>query len=270
MQIATDHAEPEYLLGADVDLAREQLEYLDLLLDHHTTAALDAVGVRPGDRCLEIGAGSGSIARRLADRALPGGQVIAVDLDPSRIASRRGLDVRQHDITRGVPMGAHFDLIHARLVLMHLNRRREVLADLVDALAPGGWLVVGEYSAPPFEPVSAPTPADAELYHQVVQTTIDQIGRPGGISYEWHAEVDGQFGRAGLVDVHSHRHTEAVAGGSTGALLLSNYIRQVDGPLRALGIPDEDLRRFHELMTDPRFRTWMFDFTYVSGRKPWN
>lgn len=55
-------ADKEYLLDTGTDLGREQLECLELLLDGHTTAALTAAGIGRGQRCLEIGAGTGSIA----------------------------------------------------------------------------------------------------------------------------------------------------------------------------------------------------------------
>jgi hypothetical protein len=45
-----------------------------------TMRQLDAIGVEPGWRCLEVGAGAGLMTRRLADRVAPTGKVIAMDL----------------------------------------------------------------------------------------------------------------------------------------------------------------------------------------------
>lgn len=267
MSIATDETEPEYLYDTGTDLGREQLECLELLLNDHTVATLDAIGVRPGDRCLEIGAGTGSIARRLSDRTQPGGRVIAVDIEIGRMTGGPGIDVRRHDINHGVPDGGPFDLIHARLVLMHLRRRREIVAELIDALAPGGWLVLGEYG-PPLEVVSAPSPADADLFGRVMEVAHNQVVRPGGMSLEWSREADDYLVQAGLMDVQSHRHTETVVGGGTGAILLRNYILQLDSPIRAAGITGAELSRFHDLMADPRFRTWFYEYTCTRGRKP--
>src|SRR6202011_938573 len=39
---------------------------------------------------------------------------------------------------------ASFDLIHARLVLMHIPERRRAIERMTSLLAPGGWLVVEE------------------------------------------------------------------------------------------------------------------------------
>ena len=61
-----------------------------------------ARGVGPGWRCLEVGAGAGSIAGWLADRVGPSGQVIATDLDTRFLEqqARPNLEVRRHDVVR--------------------------------------------------------------------------------------------------------------------------------------------------------------------------
>jgi SAM-dependent methyltransferase len=57
------------------------------------------------------------------------------------------LEVRRHDIVTDPLPEAAFDLIHARLVLIHLPQREEVLSRLVAALKPGGWLVDEEFDS---------------------------------------------------------------------------------------------------------------------------
>lgn len=268
MTNASSQTKPEYLLDTGTDLGREQFECLELLLDDHSTRALAAAGVRRGDRCLEIGAGAGSVARWMADRVRPSGNVVAVDIDTTRLASGPAMDVRRHDINDGVPDGGPFDIIHSRLVLMHLSRRQEIVTELIDALAPGGWLILGEYLGPRYDAIAAPSRADADLFHRVVETVIDRVGRPGGISYTWAHEIDDYLVRAGLVNVHSARHMETTVGGDTGCILYRNYIRQAAELIRRAGVSDDDLGRFAELMLDPRFRAWMFEYTSIRAQKP--
>jgi hypothetical protein len=62
--------------GAD---ERDRLRALERWFDPPTWAALEAVGLAPGARCWEVGAGAGSIARRLAAAVGPAGEVIATD-----------------------------------------------------------------------------------------------------------------------------------------------------------------------------------------------
>jgi len=56
--------------------------------------------VAAGWRCLEVGAGGGSIAEWLCDRVGPDGRVVATDLDTRWVAklSQPYLEVRVHDL----------------------------------------------------------------------------------------------------------------------------------------------------------------------------
>lgn len=200
------------ILRTETDLGREQLECLELLLDDYSKAALRHAGIRNGLKCLEIGAGSGSIARWMTERVRPDGQVLAIDIEPSRVVSRPGLEVRKLDLNEGLPPGETFDLIHARLVLMHLRRRREIILDLISSLNPGGQLVLGEYLAPIYDPISVPEPGDEELFRKMMSTLIEKVGEPGGISYTWAREMSEILAAFGLIDIQTERHMETTTG----------------------------------------------------------
>src|SRR5262245_66207336 len=60
---------------------RVRLAGLESALDPGTRAHLLRLGVGPGRRCLEIGAGGGAIALWLAEQVLPNGKVVATDLE---------------------------------------------------------------------------------------------------------------------------------------------------------------------------------------------
>ncbi|SDT31329.1 methyltransferase domain-containing protein [Microlunatus soli] len=260
----TEHR--EYALGASDRLATEQLDHLATLLDRQSMNILDATGLGAGWRCLEVGAGGGTIAAGLADRVGPDGSVVAVDIDTRRLQSRIGLEVRQHDIKDGVP-GGPYDLIHVRLVLMHLSAREQILQSLVDALAPGGWLVIGEWTGPQTTILSSPSPEDTEVFRRVQHAAHNIIGRGVGISYEWARQVDQAMLRVGLRDVETVEYTHTSAGGSSGCLLSLNYIRQLHDPLLATGLTEADLTRYRALMHDPRFRAWFYPFLCSRGRR---
>ena len=106
-----------------------------------------AVATRPGQRCLHLGAGNGSLTRWMAERIGPTDSVHAVDVDTTHLDAP-GVHVHRSDINDGLPDEGPFDLIHARLLLIHLERRREIPIEPVDALAPDGRLVLGEFTHP--------------------------------------------------------------------------------------------------------------------------
>jgi trans-aconitate methyltransferase len=120
---------------------------LEVAYDPSSIRYLTGVGVTEGWACWEIGAGSGSIARWLAERVGPAGSVLATDIDPRFIPASQlpQLAVARHDVTTDAIPVAAYDLIHARLVFSHLPQRRDVLPRLAGALRPGGWLVIEDF-----------------------------------------------------------------------------------------------------------------------------
>ena len=140
-------AEDGYLLDNQQTEAGRRLAALAALFDPSTFRHLSALGVGPGWRVWEVGAGGPSVVTWLADQVAPEGEVLATDLDTSWIepgADRPGLRVLHHDVGTDPPPEGPFDLVHARLVLVHVPQRDRALAGMVSVLRPGGWLVVEE------------------------------------------------------------------------------------------------------------------------------
>ena len=103
---------------------------------------IDAVGIAPGDKVLEVGAGSGYAAAILGRLAR---SVVAIERVPELAASARerlaalglaNVRVVEGDGTLGWPEAAPFDAILAAA------SGREVPPSLLDQLAPGGRLVM--------------------------------------------------------------------------------------------------------------------------------
>jgi SAM-dependent methyltransferase len=126
---------------------RRRLEAQSRLWDPFTFRTLAATGVGPGWHCLEVGAGTGTVATWLVDRVGPGGRVVATDIETRWLAplATTNLEVRHHDVADHPLEADGYDLIHLRLVLEHLPQREAVAGKLVRALRPGGWLVVEDY-----------------------------------------------------------------------------------------------------------------------------
>src|SRR5437764_5658736 len=107
------------------------------MLDGKTLAVLDRIGVQPGWRCLEVGAGAGTVSRALADRVGADGSVWSVDIDLRfHDAMPANVDVKQLDVVRDDLPPSHFDVVHARAVLQHIPEREHVLDRLLAALRP--------------------------------------------------------------------------------------------------------------------------------------
>ncbi|MFF8375910.1 class I SAM-dependent methyltransferase [Streptomyces sp. NPDC015661] len=123
----------------------ERIDLGALAYDDLTLTRLRALGAGPGWRCLDIGAGTGTVSRRLLREAEVAG-VLAVDRDVRFLAERPvpGLDVLQADITAPDFAPGRFDLVHARFVLMHLPEPERMVSALAGLVAPGGVLVLSD------------------------------------------------------------------------------------------------------------------------------
>jgi SAM-dependent methyltransferase len=143
-----------YLLDNRRAEAGIRIDALATLFDESTFRHLRELGLAPGWRCWEVGAGGPSVVRWLADRVGPAGHVLATDIDVSwaQGAAGPGLEVRVHDVGRDEPPGGGFDLVHARLVLVHVPDRAAALRSMIRALRPGGWLLV-EDADPALQPL---------------------------------------------------------------------------------------------------------------------
>jgi len=134
-----------YALDNDSTHGSDHLTGLAAVFDPFTTGRIADLVDLDGACCLEVGAGSGSIASWLADRVGDSGRVWATDIKTSHITARPNLTIVTHDLqTEPLPVDA-VDLAHARIVLVHLPERVAVLDRLVAALAPGGVLLVEEW-----------------------------------------------------------------------------------------------------------------------------
>ena len=133
------------MAGTDAAAESERLALLERARDPRTTARLEALEVGLGWRCLERGAGRGSIARWLSARAGPSGSVVAVDIDPRFLTDMpANVEVRRLDVRTDELEPDAYDLVHCRAFLMHMPDADDVLARLARALRPGGVLLAEE------------------------------------------------------------------------------------------------------------------------------
>ncbi len=134
----------DYVLDQGFDEERARLTGMEALWDPGSQALLDELGIGPGWKCLEVGAGGGSMVEWMASR---GAHVMAIDIDTRYIEhlASGSITVRRIDLREDELPQSEFDLVHSRLVLKHLADRREILDRLVATLKPGGWMVMEDY-----------------------------------------------------------------------------------------------------------------------------
>jgi hypothetical protein len=149
--------EDGYLLDNQHAQAGTRFEALSTLFNPSTFRHIEALGIKRGWRCWEVGAGGPSVPGWLAEQVAPEGYVLASDIDVSWMTKtdQPTYEIRRHDVGAEGPPSGGFDLVHARLVLAHVARRAQALAAMVTDIRPGGWLLVEE-ADPGLQPLVCP------------------------------------------------------------------------------------------------------------------
>jgi SAM-dependent methyltransferase len=221
--------EQTYAFDNALAVQRERLETLETLFDPGTIRQLEARGVAPGWRCLEVGAGGGSIAAWLSDRVGPTGSVLATDLDTKWVAelSHPNLEVRVHDLLEDDLPEGEFDLVHVRLVLGWLHDPRVGLQRLIGALRPGGWLLA---EAIDFLTAVPDPRMDAEpraLFERIVNAHNTVLAERHAFDPFYGRQVTGDLEDAGLTDIGSEGRTSMWHGGGPGGRIWQLTIAQL-------------------------------------------
>lgn len=216
---------------------RERLALVERYHDPISVAALERLGVDAGWRCLDVGAGAGSIARWLAERVLPAGEVLATDLDTRLLEPLQASGVRvvRSDITVAAPALEAFDLVHARLLLIHLPDRARAVAHLASAARPGGWVMVGDLDFSTLEPID-PWPAWRGVWESFL-LAVEHAGWDVGCG----RRLAGLLAASGLEGVCAEASTEGMRGGSTACELMARTLERLRERLLAMDVPLADL-----------------------------
>jgi ubiquinone/menaquinone biosynthesis C-methylase UbiE len=118
-------------------------------------AVVAALGLKAGDRIVDIGAGTGLYTLLFADNVGQGGVVYAIDIEPRflKLISQRAVDLeygnvvtvlsRPEDIT--LP-AASVDVAYIADTYHYFEDRAAIMASVREALAPGGRLVIIDYT----------------------------------------------------------------------------------------------------------------------------
>ncbi len=119
--------------------------------------------VRPGARVLDIAGGTGDLARAMAERAGPTGEVWLTDINESMLSVGRdrllnaglALPVALADAEHLPFPDAYFDRVTVAFGLRNMTHKDRALAEMHRVLRPGGKLLVLEFSKiwKPLEPL---------------------------------------------------------------------------------------------------------------------
>ncbi len=264
----------QYIFDNAAPQASQRFDSLERIYDPRTIRSLEATGISDGWHCLEVGGGGGSIARWMGARVGPTGQVLVTDIDPQHLTGlvtqeAGNIVVQQHDVGVDPLPESAFDLIHARLVLIHVPTRQAALGRMITALKPGGWLVVEDFD-PALIDRTSPTQdgASAALLRRMLAAQA-QLMTQRGFESGWGRKLYGRFREAGLVDVGMEGSLAVWAGTSSGARLDRANFEQVRAEAVSTGLIREDeIEAVLALLDDPAFVYSSSVMMTAWGRRP--
>ncbi|POX63169.1 hypothetical protein C3492_13610 [Streptomyces sp. Ru62] len=231
--------------------------------DPLTCEIVGRLPLRRDARCLDAGAGSGSMAYWLAER-VPEGSVLAVDVDTSLMdASRRpNLMVRQEDLEQQEFAPGSFDLILARGVLSVLRAPDELLERAVRWLAPGGWLVAEDFYFLPAEDAATP------VGRSVIEAYLRAF-RQHGADMRFARRLPARLAQLGLTSVDLHLRPLGPGQGEYENELMRRRLELQGQPLVDNGwVSAEQLSEFIAQLDRPEARDVTTLLFSVWGQRP--
>jgi SAM-dependent methyltransferase len=221
--------------GTEGDAELRRLLALEEAFDEGSRRWLLRTGVAAGWRCLEVGAGAGSIARWMGATVGDSGQVVAVDLDPRFLQGIEARNVRvlEADVRAAPLAAASFDLVHARFVLIHMAGWEAALEAMLRTLRPGGWLVLEEPDFAAARALAGPP----EMREGVgrVNEAIERMFTARGMDHAFGARIPALLERRALQRIEVEDERPVAGGGGIIATMMGMSARQLADKYVATG-----------------------------------
>ena len=219
-----------YALGS----SEQEQERLMAMLDSFGQKRLLSV-VRPGDRVLDVGCGPGAVSAALATAVGTSGSVLGIDLQATQVERARryveriGLQNVTFEVGDATDLSfddGSFDLVYAKLLVMHLPDPLVGLRQMKRVLRPGGTLFLYELDAASAVYWPENTPA-----HRGWELTMEAM-RQRGSDPEAGRKVYGYLRKLGFDDVRVI--PQMAAGTATQRRFLNGAKQQVAGLIESL------------------------------------
>jgi ubiquinone/menaquinone biosynthesis C-methylase UbiE len=264
-------SEQHYIYSDEKDeLELDRLRLTQEIYDPITIRHLELLRVSEGWKCLEVGAGAGSMVQWLATRVGPTGKVVAADIDMRflRQLSLPNLEIRQHDILKDDLEADEYDLVHCRCLLLHLPEPEEGLKRMANALRPGGCLLIEEtdYGSVLSTDITNPS---AVTFTSAYRAGLDFLRKKGILDPYFGRRVRGLVEELGFVDIGHEGWTCVNRGGDPFARLNLMTVQAAAKPMIAAGsVTREQLDAFQHQFLDPAFYYIGLTLFAVWGRRP--
>lgn len=170
----------DYVLGNQ----KSEIERLDLqasFFEPFAREALQKAGVGEGMKCLDVGCGSGSVTRLMADMVSSKGRVTGMDVDDKYLQYCRSINASPHvnfvnqDIGLATPSGA-YDVAFSRFMFVHLKDPKSAVRAMKDQVRNGGRVVIQELDHSEDSWLSHPHEQCVDMLREAFVTLVKKTG----------------------------------------------------------------------------------------------
>lgn len=129
---------------------RGKIDLRDDVYRRPLLTAIERLGLGPGWKCADVGAGGGDVSVALGKIVGPSGRVFAIDIDPKRrdevaeIAARETQVIALTQPAEELILPEKVDLAFCRFLLLQVIDPLAVIMQMSKAIREGGWLVIQE------------------------------------------------------------------------------------------------------------------------------
>jgi ubiquinone/menaquinone biosynthesis C-methylase UbiE len=175
----------EYVLATG-QAGAERLTLLHTTYGASTEALLVELGLEEGMRAVDLGCGTGTVSRWIAQRVGYDGEVVGVDLSEAQLEVARAQAARQNLSQVQFRQAScydtelpreHFDIAYCRFLLCHIGDPERALREMRALIKPGGVVVCEDVDLASF----ACDPESAGLLR--MRDLMIALGRSRGVDY---------------------------------------------------------------------------------------
>ena len=252
---------------------QERLSGMELTWDGVTTRHMKSLGVTSGWRCLDVGAGYGSITHWLSQQVAPDGVIVATDIRPDlHRQTDKTVEIRQHDILKDELEQNRYDLVHCRALLQHLPDPEKALSNMVSAVRPGGWLLIEEFdntAGPSYDP----TNISADFLYKFMHKSAEIMMRMGPVNPCFGRKVRSLIDNLNLTEVGNEGTSVITRGGEPWAqfIKMSYQTSRVRLENRLTGNDKQildDMDKVYDILENPSVHFMSSTLCSAWGRKP--
>jgi len=264
-----------YLLGRG-EAEEERLKRQIANFAPDSDAQLDRIGIKQGERVVDLGCGPGGVLHLLAKRVGTAGSVLGIERSPHfvdlarrfvAVNSLSQVEVREGNAyDTGLARGS-FDGAHMRLVLVNVPQPERIVGEMVSLVRPGGWVASFEadFMGTSYDP---PLPAltrllDAYKAYSAAQGVDLFVGR----------RTHRLFRDAGVVDIHVDAVLHIYPPGHERRPIFRDFINNVRDRLVSEGFIgraelDSDVTALENHLANPEVLVTSNAFFRLTGRRP--